>query len=521
MNAWVKKHHKEYDLSTNRYNDVLLPNNKTLQPCDEQLGAIFHSGEQQSTTAHIVDMINNAQQTAILISFLFASQPIEAAILRAAERGVRVYLLTASENTLDSDPRDGDDFGHKVQQQHKTMLDKLAGKILLRSAPSFHTKLVLTDGDMVSASGLLLTSNLTEAALQRNEEMAVILTHQESMAAFEHLRFAFWQLAETELLQPRRLTPIKSKPTFTRPEKTDAFLSTKTTENTLEKSALAIIKQAKKQLIISSFGWDLDCKVGKALLGKIKAGLKVIILARQRPKTLAVLSTLQAAGASVYLFKYLHAKVIWSDNNQAMITSANMEKVSFEQSLEYGLLITDRRIKDIKTVLDHWISKAKHQLHATITLGDLPIEQPLQHWNRNTFSDLIIKDVLKHDFGTITAPSADQLDLPQPKSTLDHNTIPAKKVDYCWTVNPPKLANNAKQVFKKIEPKKVDKSESKAAAKPEKKKAKTPIKTEPYKPPIYTQNNKKVVAITQASQIPAAQKLIKQKLAQTIVVKES
>ena len=148
----------------------------------------------------IVKLLATAKRMAVVSSFLLADREIEDAILEAARRGVRVYALLASEARLDREPGDGE-FERRVLAEHQDMLRRLGGYVLIRSAPHFHAKLVLVDPH-ASPAGLLLTANLTREALERNEELAVELTPQDVAEAAEVVRWALWENAEHELVEP-------------------------------------------------------------------------------------------------------------------------------------------------------------------------------------------------------------------------------------------------------------------------------------------------------------------------------
>ena len=69
-------------------------------------GNIMVSHSDGKLSRYIVDLLNQARETIVICSFLLAHQAIEDAIFQAAERGVRVYLMLASEVRLE---KSGDD----------------------------------------------------------------------------------------------------------------------------------------------------------------------------------------------------------------------------------------------------------------------------------------------------------------------------------------------------------------------------------------------------------------------------
>ena len=61
---------------------------------------LYQSEETGLMESQLVGVIDEAQEIVCLCSFLFSNKLIEKALSRAANRGVRVYLMTASEGML-------------------------------------------------------------------------------------------------------------------------------------------------------------------------------------------------------------------------------------------------------------------------------------------------------------------------------------------------------------------------------------------------------------------------------------
>ena len=97
-------------------------------------------------------------------SFLLADKGVEDALLATAKRGVRVYVLLASEARLGKEESEGE-FDKKVLELHKQMLTRLGGHVLFRSAPHFHAKVVVVDPEK-SPAGILLTAVASARALR-------------------------------------------------------------------------------------------------------------------------------------------------------------------------------------------------------------------------------------------------------------------------------------------------------------------------------------------------------------------
>ena len=188
MNYWEKTLRRVVDQS-----DTLLPSAWVSKRAEEKLGVeacggVLVSGRNRLLAQEVISMIDAAKDKVVLVSFLFADRDIEDALLRAFGRGVRVYVLIASEARLGREEPDGE-FDKRVLDEHKSMLNRLAGYVLFRSAAHFHAKAVVIDPEH-SPQGVLLTCNLTKEALERNEEMAVKLTASEVMGVTSYLKWA-------------------------------------------------------------------------------------------------------------------------------------------------------------------------------------------------------------------------------------------------------------------------------------------------------------------------------------------
>ena len=75
--------------------------------------------------------------------------------------------------------------------------------------------------------------------------------------AVAYLRWVFLEGAEHELIEKQRLSTIKSLQKLDNPAVTQDFLATKP-DNSLQPVLKQIINNAKQELIISSFGWEIN-----------------------------------------------------------------------------------------------------------------------------------------------------------------------------------------------------------------------------------------------------------------------
>ena len=60
--------------------------------------AVFESGQSREIANAVVSLLSQAREKAVMSSFLLADKGVEDAILEAAKRGVRVYVLAPIQN---------------------------------------------------------------------------------------------------------------------------------------------------------------------------------------------------------------------------------------------------------------------------------------------------------------------------------------------------------------------------------------------------------------------------------------
>lgn len=329
---------------------------------DVTAAGVFRSDRSLTLRQRICEAVDSAEEVVVAASFLFADPELEGAFTRAAERGVRVYLLLPTAARLDREVReDGED--RAILDQHKALLQKLAGRVLVRSADSFHAKAVLVDPARPGPA-FLLTANLTIDALRRNEELGIELTHDEARAAFAFLRWAAWEAADHELLEPGPLRRTAPLGVVAPPTAASGIFATRRGLRSLRDEATRIIDAAAKEIVVASYGWSAEHAVVLQLCARAKQGLNVTILARDRPKAMPALEALRQAGARVYGFSWLHAKAIWTDRDEALIMSANFEPDGLDEGFELGVTVGGARAAEVARRLGTWVAAAPKELRA-------------------------------------------------------------------------------------------------------------------------------------------------------------
>ena len=466
---------------------------------NERGSAILTSGEGGELAKRITSVIASARRKVVVCSFLLADPEVEGAILEAATRDVRIYVLLASEARLDGEPGDRE-FDRRVLDEHKAMLGRLGGYVLIRSAPHFHAKLVLVDPDERPA-GLLLTANLTREALWRNEELAVVLRPDEVKEAAEFVRWATWEAAEHELVEPGNFRAVKPLGAVDHPARMPHVLATTSSATQLREEAIDLIDSASQELIVSSFGWAAGHQAVERLCAQVREGLKLTVLARVRKRAMPALVALAEAGARVLGFEWLHAKALWADSGRGLVMSANLEKHGLDDGFELGLKLEGERAEELRIRLESWSRQATWELSSAPVLGDMM--GAVRVWHGGKLIELGVKPRLPVDLGAVTAKSALDLKAPAPDPPRIHG-LPqpahaAHEIECRWLVRAPELHTKATEVMRPASDKKT--------------------KPAPYKPPVFKEpGGKRVVAVQSPDDIRDARQLAEEIGAAVVVL---
>ena len=390
---------------------------------------LYVSGRRRELANAIIALIENAEDMLVICSFLLAEQDIEDALKEAALRGVRIYMMLACEHRLEN--TSDDDFEKHCEAQHRAMLQRLSGKILIRSAPHYHAKIILADSHSDNPKGLLLTANLTKEALERNQELAIILSATEINDMMKMLKWAMFEYAKHEIIDTENFTSVKPLGEIEHPQlQNSAMMGIQATTphvTSIKTSLLQIIAEADEELIVSSFGWQQDHQLIDAICERAKNGVTVKILTRIRSNNKPALLKLSQAGAQIYGFKWLHAKAIWVDQGKGMIMSANMQKDGLDKGFELGILLADAKAQTLKTCLDDLLLKKHLILKTDGKLGDELGK--IQIWHNNQLQEIeIIESVTKSlPHGAAIPQQPDVLACPAHSITYAISPAPQKK----------------------------------------------------------------------------------------------
>ncbi|MFW9804781.1 MAG: hypothetical protein ACFFFC_19150, partial [Candidatus Thorarchaeota archaeon] len=93
---------------------------------------------------------------------------------------------------------------------------------------------------------------------------------------------------------------------------------------------------------------------------------------RPRPRTTPIIDDLKMKGADVRGLDFLHAKVICTETErgpEALLMTANLEKISLQDGFEVGILLGGNTAKEILIVLDYWWENANWEYMQSKKLG--------------------------------------------------------------------------------------------------------------------------------------------------------
>jgi cardiolipin synthase len=164
------------------------------------------------------------------------------------------------------------------------------------------------------------------------------------------------------------------------------------------------------------------------------------------------LLALAEAGVKVAGFKWLHAKAIWIDAEEALVMSANLQADGLDHGFELGVRLTGSRAGQVLDRLTRWADFAEWRLALTPTLGETKGKVML--WHRDRLVDDEVRASIDVELGIVTAASAHDLVAQRP-AVPGQGQLPlmAHELRCTWTVVAPLLAAKSKEVRRPAEDK--------------------------------------------------------------------
>lgn len=416
---------------------------------------VWRTGMQLRFRDTLAQAIDEAEGQVLLCSFLLADERLAEALIQATERGVRVYIITASEQRLNSLISDEDDFGKRMVEQHKTLLARLAGKVLLRSAEHVHAKFLVVDALRESTARAWLSTANFNKALQDSIELGVQLEPASAQALAECFHWAFWCEAQRELRSANRLVEIKAPPAMPRRPTHAQVVATLQGSNDLREMVIAMIRDAQREVLASSYGLDADHTVLDELVRAAQRGVRVCVLTRPRPAVADGVKKLAGAGIQVLAHDKLHAKALVVDG-ESMIMTANFDAFGLDSGFEVGAKLPSASAAAVEQTLREWIDIFPWVYRADASrgehLGDFcPANKGLR--------DGVVRVVEHRNQVLPDIEASDALSLdsaPEPQAQIaDAAGELAQRLTLHWNVKAPRLPAGATEYKRSVEQERV------------------------------------------------------------------
>ena len=313
-----------------------------------------------------IKIINNAQKTICISSFIIQNNTkLCNCLFDASKRGIDIFLLVASEFKLDKLSNDSE--GNEHAKEHVQFLKEAGSGFMFIRTGEFHAKFIIVDPHDSNAQGLVLTSNLTERALTKNKEVAVLLNKEQTAELFEQFKYGFWTEAKHEYRkgQTDNIASLQSITNKERILKQGKFVvvTTNSSLKTIKEEILIFLKELNKneRFSISSWNFSLDNDISKEILKHIGPNTKILL--PQRSKNFNAFKEFLDKDAEVRCNYLQHAKFLVS-SNKAIIFSSNFEAQGLDTGFESGIILKNKDDIDVlRAIFDIWFLTAEHIAH--------------------------------------------------------------------------------------------------------------------------------------------------------------
>lgn len=309
---------------------------------------------ERSLLGEVTQLIDSAEEVAIICSFLVASPEVGYAVKEAASRGVRVYVLTSAESALNDGKWFLTDSDRALEAKHREALNKLSNFARVRSSPHWHTKFILAD-PRANPMGLLLSANLNSHALRSSPEIAVPLREGEVRTLFEVARSAYWS-ATSEIRDGVWSTASLNRIVSQVSGSHDIVCTTADSSAVLSQMRNAL--RESRSVTLTTYAIDR----GSVLVGELRelaeAGAPITIICHPSRNNAASLQELSAAGCRVFGIQWLHAKLLDCGGDDVLMVSQNLDAPTNKPRLETAMVLREERAADARAWLSFWIDSA-------------------------------------------------------------------------------------------------------------------------------------------------------------------
>jgi len=342
---------------------------------------------------HLVNLIDNAKELICFTSFIFQESELTEALIKAADRGVRVFVLTSTVHLAQqSIYQTGTDF--RAENFKKLLEKQFRKKVVVRCASNFHAKFMLIDPTSKTPKGVLATCNFTIKAMKENPEIAAQLNPNEVKELFKVFTYHFWEAATDEQTIKHDFDKVKPTGKFSFPvPKKILVTSTVAKKNTIKEYLINSIEKAKEQITISTYSIDKNHELTQLLLKQCKAGVNISIFMRKREEKIKThLMELANAGAKLYLHPLLHSKFFYTDDNAGAMFTANFEKHGMDDGFEIGLKLGKNDLPQFKKLIERW-----KQTMPLVSANNVPIQKISKTYINKSFKTMQVQSETSKD----------------------------------------------------------------------------------------------------------------------------
>lgn len=336
-------------------NNVFLPTNKTWKSTENNNLSVIETGKDGFLFKDIIKAIKKANQMICLQSFLIQDTKIIDALVEAKiKRNVRIFIMDSAEARLDNQ-RFEEEESYSTKDYKRMLNEKFKNNFVHRQAHNLHAKFILID-PKTNPIGYLFTGNFNEKPFFENPELAVSLDKKQIKELYQVFVYHFWEHTTDEQTNNKQFDKVKATGNFEPPVlKNILITSPNNILSNLKSTLIQFIKEAKKSIVFSTFGFDINNELSKLILEKLKSGIQVTIYCRPREKAIiGNIEKLADNGATVYCHPLIHAKSLIIDSAEGFIFSANFENHGLNTGFEVGTSLTKKQTIDLKTIYNTW-----------------------------------------------------------------------------------------------------------------------------------------------------------------------
>jgi len=431
-------------------NDILPPcwieREHSSQMHGNYRDVLFTPGELKKQALALLD---SGEEMACICSFLIHDTDIEKAIVSAASRGVRVYILLSSEAKKDKAIFEDDEFSKRTLEEFDDTIRRLSPVVKIRSSAHFHSKFIVIDPHGKNPQGMVLTSNLTTEALDKNPEIGVTLSATETRELYHHFRYGFLVEADKEVDDSGRHKVVnqKDRVDFDLYDQSESLSYTTSNHTTIRESLESLLEIKSGDITLFAYGFEPNHAIIDRIESLLKSGRKVTVFTRPRKGSKNFLDTmirLRQAGAEIYGLNGLHAKGLLIGNGakaKGLIMTANYEKKGLDEGFETAVTLNPERILALKEIFEDWKKMSEYRFETGVKTGEIKGKIRAYLNNSEVLEDILIKERYERKLKNVKAKDKKEAENKKP-NILPNVGEPGQKyheIRYTWDVEIPAL----------------------------------------------------------------------------------